>query len=100
MACTCLKDERRMSQHSPIYYRSNLSLRKATIKDSATVYSWRNLPEIVSLGKSQRNVEWEEHNRWFQQVVNGSTHLLFIIQLSEKAIGQIRFDLSAYATCE
>ena len=79
---------------------SNLILRRATIEDMRMIYTWRNIPEIISLGKTQRPVEWDEHRKWFQEVVMGDNHLLLVVSLGGKPIGQVRFDRLNDHSCE
>lgn len=57
-----------------------LKLRPATTDDAPRVFAWRNDPWIVSLGTSQLPVSWEEHSQWFEQVLMGDRHLLFIVE--------------------
>lgn len=79
---------------------SDLILRRATIDDMQMIFGWRNIPEIVSLGKTQRPVDWDEHRTWFQEVVTGDNHLLLVVLLAGKPIGQVRFDRLKDHSCE
>jgi RimJ/RimL family protein N-acetyltransferase len=55
--------------------------------------SWRNKPSIISLSKSGRPVNANEHDRWFDgQMV--SDMFSYVIDLDSKLIGHIRFDKS------
>lgn len=69
-----------------------IRLRPAAMADSAMVFGWRNLPEIVALGSSQRAVGREEHEAWFAGSVRGDRRSLTIIEQNEKPAGQLRFD--------
>jgi perosamine synthetase len=64
------------------------------------VFAWRNLPEIVAAGEMQKPVGWEEHEAWFHQIVEGRDHLLLIVLLDEKPIGQVRFDRAGDHSCK
>lgn len=69
-----------------------VALRRATLTDSAMVFGWRNRPELLRFGTSQRPVTKEEHTHWFQEMISGTTQRMFIILSHSEAIGQIRFD--------
>jgi perosamine synthetase len=79
---------------------AQLVLRTATIADARMIFEWRNMPEIVALGKSQRAVGWEEHSNWFQSALKDDQHLLLIVQLAKQPIGQVRFDYVRPRSCE
>lgn len=67
-------------------------LRPAVAEDAATVFGWRNLPFIVALGSTQREVTWEEHLSWFVASVRGTARSLFVIEVDGEPAGQLRFD--------
>jgi len=68
-----------------------LSLRPATLDDTEMVFRWRNIPEIVSVGASNRTVPWEEHRKWFHNFLSGGGYSLNIILLDGDPVGQVRF---------
>lgn len=70
----------------------NLSLRVALPEDSERIFMWRNRPEIVALGSLNRQVSEEEHSSWFEETIRGEHRCLYIVQLRNEAIGQVRFD--------
>ena len=76
-----------------------VSLRPATLDDAAMIFQWRNIPEIVALGASNRLVEWEEHQQWFREVLAGG-HALHIILCDGQPAGQVRFDRKDSDTAE
>lgn len=78
---------------------ASVHLRPAEMGDAALVFAWRNLPEIVALGTSQRSVTWDEHLRWFEETVRGSHRALFLIIEGEQPIGIVRFDREDEADC-
>jgi len=55
-------------------------LRPATISDIKQIFAWRNDPWIISLSSSQKQVSWEEHLEWFQDILISNQHLLQIIE--------------------
>jgi len=71
---------------------SAISLRPATMSDREMVFRWRNDPFIVARGSFLREVGWEEHKTWFEEVITGNTRRMFIVHDQGNPIGQIRFD--------
>jgi RimJ/RimL family protein N-acetyltransferase len=68
-------------------------LRLATIDDTQRIFKWRNHPWIVSLSSSQQTVTWEEHIDWFESVVSGEKHLIWVIEVSVSvSAGIVRID--------
>lgn len=70
-------------------------MRPADASDIRLLFDWRNDPWIVSLSTSKRAVTWEEHEAWFESVLDHSRHLVFIV-LSDDGIpaGSLRLDLN------
>ena len=68
-----------------------LTLTPVTAEDRELLFEWRNRPEIVALGASNRTVSWEEHTAWFAKVAGDRTHLLYLIRLRGEPIGHVRF---------
>ncbi len=77
-----------------------LTFRTATIEDAYMIFTWRNLPEMIVLGRTQRPVKWEEHYRWFRRVLMSGNHVLLIVLLGREPIGQVRFDRLENRSCE
>ncbi len=70
----------------------DLSLREISVDDAKLVFSWRNDPEIVSLGTTNKTVDWEDHIKWITNSINNSNRRIYLIQLDGVLAGQIRFD--------
>jgi len=81
-----------------------ITLRPAELADSRMVFRWRNLTEIVNLGSEQRPVDWQEHTRWFQNMLSASSQAMYIIGAplldGEVPIGQMRFDQLEGGLCQ
>ncbi len=69
-----------------------VSLRLATMDDRDMIFRWRNDPFIVAHGSFLREIEWEDHKKWFQETVLGSSRKMFIVLHEDNPIGQVRFD--------
>jgi RimJ/RimL family protein N-acetyltransferase/SAM-dependent methyltransferase len=79
----------------------SFKLRPAIIDDVQQIFAWRNDPWIVSLSSSQKQVNWEEHVAWLQNVLTNNQHILLIIepQLGVGA-GIVRLDrIDEYQAC-
>jgi RimJ/RimL family protein N-acetyltransferase len=63
------------------------------------VFRWRNDPFIVARGSLLREVGWEEHKVWFEQVVAGDRRRMFIVHDQGNPIGQLRFDRTDQREC-
>jgi RimJ/RimL family protein N-acetyltransferase len=75
------------------------SLRPATAADAELVFRWRNDPFILAHGSSQREVEWEEHRKWFAEAISSTTRQMFIVLEGNSPIGQVRFDRQSRQDC-
>lgn len=73
--------------------RGGVGVRAARPEDRDRILAWRNNPVIVGLGASQRTVAREEHEAWFQRVLDRSReHLLYVIVADGEDAGVVRFD--------
>ena len=73
---------------------SNIHLRPAAPEDRDLVFEWRNKPEIIALGSSQKSVSALEHSDWFGLILRSTNCRLFIIVLDNNPIGQVRFEIN------
>jgi UDP-2,4-diacetamido-2,4,6-trideoxy-beta-L-altropyranose hydrolase len=69
-----------------------VSLRRAQEGDARRIFEWRNIPEIVARGSSQRRVDWDEHLAWFRRVTTDPDRLVLLIVEADEDIGQVRFE--------
>jgi len=76
-----------------------ISLRPATAADADLVFRWRNDPFILAHGSSQREVHWEEHQKWFAETISSSARRMFIVLEGDSPIGQVRFDRQNRQDC-
>jgi len=74
---------------------NDLSLRSICAKDMTTLFKWRNLDEIVSLGSSSRKVTLSEHQAWFNQRLHDPLFLGYIVEVDNHPIGHVRFDFDS-----
>lgn len=70
-----------------------MKLRRAVADDRDRLLAWRNRPEIVALGSSQRTVSPDEHGAWYARVSADERTRLYIVESDAgEPIGQVRFD--------
>ncbi len=70
-----------------------MKLRRAGADDRDRLLAWRNRPEIVALGSSQRTVRPDEHDAWYARVSQDPRTRLYIVESDAgDPIGQVRFD--------
>lgn len=79
---------------------SNLRVRPATQADSVTVHAWRNHPATRQTSRQSAPISFDEHARWFDQVLTDPDRILLIGVIGELAIGVVRFDRKDDETCE
>jgi RimJ/RimL family protein N-acetyltransferase len=78
----------------------NICLRLAKKADEALLMGWRNLPEIIALGSSQRAVDPVEHAKWFARTLISEKKRLFVVLWNDMPIGQIRFEIQKFNQAE
>lgn len=71
-----------------------ITVRCAEIKDSETLFDWRNDPVTRSMSHSSHCVEWDDHNCWFRESLNNKNRLLVLCEDAETLaqIAVVRFD--------
>ena len=56
-----------------------VELREIEFKDKEKVREWRNNPEISKYMYSDINITADEHNKWFNRIINDKTKKYWII---------------------
>ena len=79
----------------------DIRVRPATPSDSRDLWLWRNDPLTRAMSKSQGEVSWEDHERWFAKTLADPAKAVFIGEVQGQAIGMCRFDQNSdRAECE
>jgi len=73
---------------------SKIHLRPAAPEDCELVFGWRNLPEIVHLSSSRREISASEHREWYNSVLIDPNRPMFLIEVSSSPVGLIRFEIN------
>ena len=71
----------------------DLKLRRANFSDLEKLYSWVNDPLVRANSFNNNFVTKEEHQKWYKNYLDSSESLIFILELDDLTIGQVRFDL-------
>ena len=72
---------------------SNLRLRLAETSDLDMYYEWANDPLVRSNSFSTDPIPYENHVKWFNNVMQRDDVVLFVLMDNDKAIGQIRITI-------
>ena len=73
--------------------------RPAQRNDAKTYFDWANDPAVRSNGFHTEKLEWENHCRWFQKMMQSpDCHLYLVSDVSDNKVGQVRLtpDPSGY----
>jgi RimJ/RimL family protein N-acetyltransferase len=69
-----------------------LFLRKVTEADIEEVFALSNEDEVRRYSLHKEKITWEEHVRWFGNVLKDRNHLFYVVtDQSQRFLGQIRY---------
>ena len=68
-------------------------LRKATMDDAKLLFQWKNDPETLANSITKRGVTMEEHMNWLEKVVDNPKRQLYILEINQIPVGQLRLDI-------
>jgi len=74
---------------------SAVEIRRANEQDSRNLFDWRNHPAIRVISRNIAPIAWEDHQRWFADVMANPDRELFIGSIDDRPIGVVRFDKEA-----
>ena len=72
-----------------------IDVRPADLGDMKQVFTWRNDPFVVARSSSRQMVGWADHEVWFTKALTSGDMLIFIVEVKDAPIGQLRLDRSA-----
>ena len=70
-----------------------IEIRAVQTEDSKSIFTWRNHPSIRAVSRNSDPISWEEHQRWFRDVLFDPSRVLLIGEYQGGAIGVVRFDI-------
>lgn len=71
---------------------SDIEIRMASPDDSLSLFQWRNHPSIRDVSRNTKEIDWQDHQRWFDSVLANPEKMLLIGHRSESPVGVVRFD--------
>lgn len=72
---------------------SEIILRRATASDECRIFEWRNAPETRRYAFNPDAVAWEDHVRWFSDLLARTDRHLLIGELDSQPMGVLRYDV-------
>ena len=78
--------------HSKLDNSFPSGLRNAKLDDAKLIFDWANDLEVRSNAISKDPIVWENHLQWFQSKLNSNDTNIFVLEIENKPIGQIRLD--------
>lgn len=78
-----------------IQLEENIKIRKATIDDLKLTYSWAANAELRQHSFTKKEIPYEEHVEWFTGKIKDSNCLYLIAEENGRALGSLRYDISA-----
>ncbi|QPJ62158.1 MAG: GNAT family N-acetyltransferase [Candidatus Nitronauta litoralis] len=70
----------------------SITLRSAQREDCKSVFAWRNDPEVRQHIFDPAPIAWEDHEQWFNKILEASDRHLLIGDSEGKSIGVIRIE--------
>ena len=73
---------------------SEIKVRKAVAGDCFEYFNWASDPVARDQSLNTESLVWEHHKKWFDQKLAFPKTDLFVLQVGELSIGQVRFDMN------
>lgn len=70
-------------------------LRRATKEDCDLLFEWVNDTEVRKSAFSTNKISYEEHQKWFFNLLKDDNRVQYIYIYNDEAVGQIRIDIDA-----
>lgn len=70
-----------------------LKLRRASRDDARQIWRWRNSPEIRRTALDDREIGWDEHERWFMRRIDDPRCIMLVAADASGDVGTVRFDI-------
>lgn len=68
-------------------------LREADEKDMRRIYNWANDEAVRANSFNSEPIKWDIHRKWYQTCLASEDCLIFIAEIDQRAVGQIRIDI-------
>lgn len=70
-----------------------IDMRIVRQEDSKSIFEWRNHASIRAVSRTSDPISWENHQRWFRDVLVNPNRVLLIGECQGAPIGVVRFDI-------
>lgn len=79
--------------HSCINPIDNLRIRRVKKEDSLVLFEWRNDPVVRRNSFDSKKIDWDSHEKWFNNQLTNSQSKIFIFETKQgHPVGQVRLD--------
>ena len=77
-----------------VVIKRKITIRKARISDSKSIWNWRNDPLTRSMFINKDYIEYKDHLKWFLSKLKNKNSFIYIGQAFGKNVGMVRVDVS------
>jgi len=74
------------------FKQEKLTLRNSYTKDAKLLFNWVNEKVVRKNSIKTDSIKWEEHIKWFENTTKKSKVFIFIAEINNNPVGQIRFE--------
>ncbi|WP_338751609.1 UDP-4-amino-4,6-dideoxy-N-acetyl-beta-L-altrosamine N-acetyltransferase [Bacillus sp. FJAT-52991] len=67
-------------------------LTKLAISQKILIWKWRNKRHIREAMYNSEKIKLQDHNRWFEKIINSDTDIYFVLLFDNKPIGLVYFN--------
>lgn len=71
---------------------TGIMVRPAVLGDSRNIFNWRNHPAVRRVSNNADIIDWDAHQKWFNDVLTSPQRSLLIGYADEAPVGVLRFD--------
>jgi UDP-2,4-diacetamido-2,4,6-trideoxy-beta-L-altropyranose hydrolase len=76
------------------YLARHLSIRNVCTEDLQICFDWANDTDVRAQSYNKNQISLDEHSSWFQNKLNDQNSFFYILELNEKPVAQIRFQVN------
>jgi len=75
----------------------SLSIRRATAEDMKLYFTWANDAQVRHHAVQSAPIAWATHEAWFSRRLTDPDSYLYVLELGEQPVGQVRIEFEAQA---
>lgn len=88
-------DGKQQQRFLSIFQGLLLTIRAARLEDMHLYFNWSNDPMTRKQSFNTEPIPWENHQVWFSKKLSNPNALLYVLELANTPVAQVRFDLEA-----